>query len=217
MRNRIILSLCDLTGTWSKPYLDRGYTVLRVDIQRNVDQDLRLLEYGGKKGSSLGSWAPGEIHGIIAQPPCTDFTNAGARWWKAKGTEKLLFSLSLVDACLRAVAIYQPKWWVMENPAGRLKRYLGRSKHSFHPWHYAGYREKEGDTVPKTDRYTKLTCLWGNFTMPERKALPIIIGSTEMPAKGSSWIHRLGPSDERANLRSMSPEGFSTAFCLANP
>ena len=105
MKDKIILSLCDLTKTWSKPYADRGYTVLAVDLQRNADQDIRLLECGGKKGSSLGEWEPGQIHGIIAQPPCTDFTVAGSRWWKSKGQEKLLFSLSLVDACLRAVAI----------------------------------------------------------------------------------------------------------------
>lgn len=215
--SKVILSLCDLTGTWSKPYKDRGYKVIQVDLQTNKDQDIRLLQVGGTKGSSLGTWEPGEVHGIIAQPPCTDFTVAGARWWAAKGPEKLLFSLSLVDACLRAVAVYRPAWWVLENPVGRLKSYLGKPRAIFHPWHYAGYREQPGETVPRTDRYTKQTCLWGNFTMPERKALAPVLGTPEQPAQGSSWIHRLGPSDDRANLRSMSPEGFSLAFCLANP
>ena len=53
----MILSLCDYTGTWAQPYVDAGYDVRQVDIQHG--EDIRLLEY------------PGEVHGIIAQPPCT--------------------------------------------------------------------------------------------------------------------------------------------------
>lgn len=203
---KTILSLCDLTGTWSKPYQDLGYQVLQVDLQRGADQDIRLL---AKRTEP--------VHGLIMQPPCTQFTVAGSRWWKKKGQGPLLEALALVDACMRAVVIYKPAWWVLENPVGRLGTYLGKPAHIFHPWHYAGWREKDGDTVPRTDRYTKQTCLWGSFVMPERKPLAPILGSSEQPAQGSSWIHRLGPSDDRANLRSMSPQGFSLAFCLANP
>lgn len=203
---KTILSLCDLTGTWSKPYVDAGYNVIQVDLQRGADQDIRLL---AKREEP--------VHGLIMQPPCTQFTVAGSRWWKKKGPGPLLEALALVDACMRAVVIYQPAWWVLENPVGRLGTYLGKPAHIFHPWHYAGYRESVGKDVPRTDRYTKQTCLWGSFTMPERKPLPPVIGSPEMPAQGSSWIHRLGPSEDRANLRSMSPQGFSLAFHLANP
>ena len=31
---RKILSLCDYSGAWSQPYLDAGYNVIRVDMQR---------------------------------------------------------------------------------------------------------------------------------------------------------------------------------------
>lgn len=203
---KTILSLCDLTGTWSKPYQDAGYRVIQVDLQRGADQDIRLLP-----------WRPGDIQGIIAQPPCTHFTVAGARWWKSKGQAALLEGLALVDACMRAIVLYQPAWWVMENPVGRLTTYLGKPRLVFHPWEYAGHRKTLGEDVPRTDRYTKQTALWGTFKVPERLPLPPIIGSPEQPAQGSSWIHRLGPSEDRANLRSMSPAGFSQAFFEANP
>ena len=101
-----ILSLCDYTGRWSEPYSKNGYEVIEVEILHG--QDVRLLEH------------PGEVHGIIAQPPCTHFAGSGARWWKAKGEEKLLEGLQLVDACLRFVAICQPQFWVLENPVNAL-------------------------------------------------------------------------------------------------
>jgi len=58
------------------------------------------------------------------------------------------------------------------------------------------------------DPYTKLTCLWGEFNTPMR---------TPVPATEGSKMHRLGPSPDRAMLRSVTPMGFSRAFYEANP
>lgn len=52
---KVILSLCDLAGTWSQPYVDAGYDVRRVDLQAGVD--VRLLCHQGP------------VHGILAAPP----------------------------------------------------------------------------------------------------------------------------------------------------
>jgi hypothetical protein len=65
MKYRRILSLCDLTGNWSRPYEEAGYDVVRIDIQ--LGQDVRLLRFD-----------PMPIHGILAAPPCTHFSRAGA-------------------------------------------------------------------------------------------------------------------------------------------
>lgn len=116
---RTILSLCDYTGIWSQPYAEAGYRVLRFDIKNG--HDVRLLERLNEP-----------IWGAIFQPPCTEFAGSGARWWQAKGDKALLDGLSVVDACLRQVAIHpELAWWVLENPVGRLQRYLG--KPSYHP------------------------------------------------------------------------------------
>lgn len=100
------------------------------------------------------------VHGILCAPLCTDFSVSGAQYWPAKDADgRTLESLSVVDACLRAVVIYKPKWWALENPVGRLKRYLGPPSYSFNPYEFSGY----GDD---SDRYTKKTLLWGEFTPP---------------------------------------------------
>ena len=39
---RTILSLCDLTGEWPRPYREAGYEVIALDLQRG--EDVRLLE-----------------------------------------------------------------------------------------------------------------------------------------------------------------------------
>ena len=131
----MILSLCDYTGNWSRPYEMAGYQVVRVDLQHG--QDVRLLPV-----------LDVPIHGILAAPPCDHFAASGARWWEGKGEQAVLDGLAAVDACLRAVAIYRPVWWALENPVGRLRRWLGPPAWTFQPCHFG-------------DPYTKRTCLWG--------------------------------------------------------
>jgi hypothetical protein len=180
LRPQLILSLCDYTGVWSQPYVDDHYDVIRVDLMHG--QDVRLLELPNRP-----------VHGVIAQPPCTVFANSGARW--ARSDDEMREGLSIVDACCRIILATRPAWWVLENPTGKLKRYLGPPAMTFQPNEYG-------------DPYTKRTCLWGDFTAPQRSPVPATEGSK---------MHRLGPSEDRAALRSVTPEGFAKAFFEANP
>jgi hypothetical protein len=179
---KTILDLCSGTGSWSKPYKDAGYHVVEVDIKNG--QDVRLFEFPDYK-----------VHGILAAPPCTHLAVSGARWWKEKGTGALLDGLSTVDACLRIIVSCQPGWWVLENPVGRLVRYLGKPKMYFQPWEYG-------------DPWTKKTCLWGEFNIPEKCEVE--------PTEGGK-IWRMPPSEDRTEKRSITPPGFAQAFFEANP
>ncbi len=176
-----ILDICGGTGAWSRPYAEAGYDVHIIDLPL----DIRLMEISTTR----------KIHGILAAPPCTHLCASGARWWEDKGEEALLGALSMVDACLRAVIVYQPEWWALENPVGRLTRYLGKPALYFQPWEYG-------------DPYTKKTCLWGNFTSPKKSPVEPTLGG---------YIHRLPPSPDRQKLRSITPQGFARAFFEANP
>lgn len=175
---KIILDLCGGTGAWSKPYREVGYAVRIVDFP----WDVRLLEY------------PGDIYGILAAPPCTHLASSGARWWKKKGDSKLLEALSIVDACLRIILMAKPKFWCLENPVGRLSRYIGKPVMTFHPYEYG-------------DPYQKRTCLWGNFNFPVKKP----VENTE-----GMKLYNLPPSKDRSKLRSITPPGFAQAFYEAN-
>lgn len=187
MVDRTILSLCDFSGNWSRPYEQAGYQVIRVDIQHG--QDVRLMER---------IHLP--IHGILMAPPCTHFAASGARWWSEKGESAVLDGLAVVDACLRSVAIYQPEWWVLENPVGRLRRWLGPPAWAFDPCDFG-------------DPYTKRTHLWGHFTPP----MPLFAATARNPVAPTlgSLIHRMSSSQK--NERSATPTGFARAFFEANP
>jgi site-specific DNA-cytosine methylase len=177
--DKLILSLCDFSGEWVRPYKLARYSILQIDLM--YGSDVRLLELPDRP-----------VYGILAAPPCTYFANSGARWKRTD--EQMREGLSIVDACLRFALICQPHFWVLENPIGKLKRYLGEPKLRFNPCDYG-------------DPYTKKTCLWGKFNLP--KARPV------KPALGSR-IHFIGPSKDRAIKRSLTPSGFAKAFFEAN-
>ena len=187
--SKTILSLCDYTGTWSEPYKEAGYNVVRVDIQHG--DDVRLVEV--MEG----------VHGVIAQPPCTHFAGSGARWWESKGEEAIIEGLQIVDACLRIIMVHRPAWWVLENPVGRLTRWIGPWRMTFQPHEYAGWAD-----APESEAYTKRTCLWGEFNMPEKKDVGNQLGSV---------MHLVPPGENRQNIRSATPSGFARAFFVANP
>jgi len=193
---RLILSLCDLSGVWPAPYLAAGYTVRRVDIQGG--EDVRLMEFPREP-----------VHGILAAPPCTMFAAAGNRW--VRTPQQMIEALSVVDACLRLVAVCRPVWWCLENPRGKLRRYLGPPRHIFDPCDYG-------------DPWTKKTLLWGSFVPPIPGS---VVTSTRpvTPTEGSR-VHRLPgvrPSDSvevarrKRAARSETPAGFARAFFEFNP
>lgn len=178
---KIILDLCGGTGSWSKPYQQHPeeYDVRLITLPT---QDVRLYI------------PPKDIYGILAAPPCDHFAGSGARWWAEKGDSKLIEGLSVVDACLRIIYVSNPIFWVIENPVGRLKHYIGNPIMYFNPNDFG-------------DPYTKKTCLWGKFNIP--------IKNWVEPVEGSK-LHRLPPSENRKMLRSITPEGFAKAFFEAN-
>lgn len=192
-QDKIILSLCDYSGNWPKFYREAGYDVRCVDIK--TSGDVRLYLYSNVS-----------VYGILCAPPCTAFAGSGAQYWDAKDKDgRTLEALSIVDACLRMVAIYQPKFWALENPVGRLRRYLGPPRFTFDPCDYGGY----GD---ESDAYTKKTLIWGNCNMPIKKPVPPVRVCSQ-----GSWLMKLGGSSERTKtLRSMTPLGFARAFYEAN-
>lgn len=196
---KTILSLFDYSGRWSQPYRENGYEVFQVDIKLGID----ILELQPED-------MPFEsVYGILAAPPCTDFAGSGAQYWGAKDLDgRTEQSLALVRKTLEFVDYYDPKFWVLENPVGRLPRLIPRLGNPwyFNPNEFAGWLEGE-----EADRecYTKRTGLWGKFEIPDKKPLPV--------SPGGSWIMKLGGKSERTKeLRSMTPLGFAYAFYEAN-
>ena len=145
------------------------------------------------------------IHGILAAPPCTHFTNSGAQYWPEKDRDgRTLADTQTITHCLRIIAMSNPVWWAMENPTGRFIRWMGKPQHVFNPCDYG-------------DPYTKRTCLWGRFAVP--KKTPVEPEYVIRGGKRFSPIHARtgGKSAKTKELRSITPAGFARAFFEANP
>lgn len=134
---KIILHLCADTGSDSKPYKDAGYEVILIG------KDIGVENYH----------PPKNVHGIIANPVCLEFSTARSSG-KARNPEE---GMKIVRECQRIIAECNPEWWVIENPAtGRLKDFLGLPWMVYEPWNYGS-------------PWTKKTALWGNFNIPKKK------------------------------------------------
>jgi len=176
---KIILDLCGGTGAWSKPYKDAGYDVRLITLLENDVRDYI---------------PPENVYGVLAAPPCTEFAVSGARWWKDKGHEPLLKGLEIVGACCRIILFSNPKFWCVENPVGRLRRFIGEPAMYFDPCDYG-------------DPWTKKTTLWGNFNVPEKNPVTPV---------GKNPIHHCPPGPKRQEFRSTTPPGFAKAFYESN-
>lgn len=199
MRTLNILSLFDHSGVWSGPYRAAGYAVTQVDLKNG--HDVMLVDADNQ---------PEPVHGILAAPPCTDFTISGSRWWATKDADgRTEASLELVRHTLRIVRGARGLvWWALENPVGRLSRLLpqlGKPRLTWQPWWYG-------------DAYTKRTCLWGAFNanLVRTPVEPVMYESAGK--RGSYMWAKLGGKSERTKeLRSITPPGFARAFFEANP
>lgn len=196
--SKIILDLCGGTGSWSKPYKDAGYDVRLITLP---EYDVRDYH------------APANVYGILAAPPCTDFSVACNNLWMFKDIDgRTIESMGIVMSCLKIIARAKPQFWALENPAGRLKRWLGAPALRFNPCDYG-------------DPWTKKTCLWGEFNMPEKHPVQV---NYRHPEGSPSKIHFLKERPtlrqagvtlenlDRATLRAITPPGFARAFYEAN-
>jgi len=202
---KIILHLCADIGSDSRYYqLDSNYEVIKVGIDIGVENFT----------------PPKNVYGIIANPPCTEFSTAKC-FTHIGDLEK---GMELVNHCLRIIEECNPKFWVLENPAkGRLKEILGKPKYIYQPWNYGS-------------PWTKQTALWGNFNIPNK----LYSKWEDVPNKLNLWtrngrnkpalvyLHKSAKNiipefewakdliNDDMSLRSMCSDGFAKAFYKAN-
>ncbi|TES91639.1 MAG: hypothetical protein E3J87_07350 [Candidatus Cloacimonadota bacterium] len=197
--SKVILDLCGGTGAWSKPYAEHGYDVRNITLP---DYDVRIYKP-----------PPKNVYGILAAPPCTEFSLARTKAKKPrdlkKGMEIVIACLNIIWECQDRIArdtqkIPPLKFWALENPNGMLNWYLGHPVYIFQPYDF-------GNT------YKKKTCLWGHFNQPIKQLIFL-----EEPPKfdklKTKEIHGefYGKLD-RQTRRAITPSGFAKAFFEANP
>jgi hypothetical protein len=152
-----VLIACEFSGIVRDAFAAKGHDAWSCDllpserkgqhIQGNV---LEILDQG---------WDL-----MIAHPPCTYLSRAGARWWKSAERQELAkrahaFVLSLWNAPIQRIAI--------ENPIGQLDKKWRVADQKVEPHQFG-------------DPYSKATCLW-------LKGLPLLMDTLQCN-KYEPWV-----------------------------
>jgi len=127
---------------------------------------------------------------IIAFPPCTHLASSGARWFKEKRKDgrqeaAVKFFMEFVRA-----GRYCPRV-AIENPVGIMSTRYRPPDQIIQPWMF-GHGE------------TKATCLWLRG-LPKLKPTKVVSGREQR-------IWKMGPSKDRAKLRSKTYAGIARAM-----
>lgn len=142
---KLCIDLCAGLGGFSQAFKPPEWEVIKIDIERKFKPTIiaDVCHLPLKKNL--------EPDVLLASPPCQRFSLACLQWPK-KGIGK---ALEMVGACLEAVVYLKPKRWLLENPRGRLRWFIGKPKQTIR---YSNY-----DLETKTE---KLTDFWGNIPFP---------------------------------------------------
>ena len=186
-KRKLCIDLCSGFGLFSEPFLKAGWKVIRIDNDEkflrvpfthicDVRDMVKLKLIVNVKEPTV----------IVASPPCERFSLAN-RMFPKKGIRQ---ALDMVGAVYEVIAEFRPKYWIVENPKGRLRWFLGKPNSTVSLSDYGG-------------KYKKPTDLWHNFPLPLVKAeMPFepSWSSIRNQGKGSTGLLRLRDPAKRAML-----------------
>lgn len=112
---KIIVVLCCGTKSFEKQLDPTIYQIISIDILGKFNPDI-LADILYLKYKELGL-NPGDIYGIWAGPPCTEYSHA-----KRTGVRNLELADAIAKKCIEIIEYFKPKYWFIENPqTGLLK------------------------------------------------------------------------------------------------
>lgn len=141
-----ILVACEFSGVVRDAFRARGHDAWSCDLLP-TESDPRWHIQGDVRNlldTRFGPDDPGQWDLMIAHPPCTYLSRAGARWWgepvrESKAAQAVAFVRMLWAAPIPRVAI--------ENPIGKLNRMWRYPDQVIQPSYFG-------------EPFTKATCLW---------------------------------------------------------
>jgi hypothetical protein len=136
-----VLIACEFSATVRDAFRARGFDAWSCDLLPSEGDPRWHLQ------GDVFAWLDDPANRwdlLIAHPPCTYLSRAGARWWKAPERQKLAdeaaeFVFALRDAPVRHIAI--------ENPIGQLNQRWRYPDQTIQPYEYG-------------HPFSKATCLW---------------------------------------------------------
>jgi hypothetical protein len=187
-----VLIGCEMSGVVRDAFRAKGHEAYSCDLLPDMNDS--PYHHTGDVLPHLGfGWDL-----AVFFPPCTYLCSSGLHWntrrpERAALTEQAVaFFLSLWNAPIPKLAI--------ENPIGCMSTRLRKPDQKIQPWQF-GHAE------------SKATCLWLK-NLPQLKPTQIL----SKPARGywdnqtPSGQNKLGPSEERAMIRSLTYQGIANAM-----
>lgn len=164
-----VLVACEFSGVVRDAFRVRGHQAWSCDL-------LPTEREGPHLKCDVREVLDGSWDLLVAHPPCTYLSRAGARWWKdperkAKADAAAEFVFLLRDAAIAKIAI--------ENPVGQLNRRWRYPDQIIEPHEFG-------------DRYTKRTCLWLKNLPPLFPTAKIIYGAPSWLPSNTGWNRQKG-------------------------
>ena len=237
---KTLLSLFDYSGNWSAPFAENGWDVIPWDIK--IDKFMNIKDLSS---ADIVLELFENVDGILAAVPCSDFSNSGAQYWKAKDEDgRIKEAQALVDKTIQLIDLFRPTdpdyegtfFWAIENPVGRLgKLYPELPKpFYFNPNDFAGWLNPSNQVLDRLDAIRlkdgigltqeefSFVLQWNAYTKKTglwgefNKPELRHIPSVKGSPQGSPTQRVGGNGDKTKELRSFTPQGFAEAFCQAN-
>lgn len=175
-----VLVACEFSGIVRDAFLRQGHDAISCDLLPSERPGPHIID--DVRNLQLAYYDL-----MVAFPPCTYLTNAGARWWVTRQQEQqeaLTFFAHLLSAPTEKIAI--------ENPQGIVSTKIRQPDQYIEPWYFG-------------EPHTKKTGLW-------LKNLPKLRATNVVPYALGIFHHNLGPSTYRWKLRSRTPYGIASAM-----
>jgi len=191
-----VIDLFSGLGGFSQAFVDRGHYVERYDF----NEEFKDIPHTIIKNVFDMTPIDLEIADIVlASIDCTYFTFANDN----PDREKLELAKKLAKHTLNIIHEANPRFWIIENPPGRIKKVLGPPVYKI-AWGYWG--------TP----YLKPTWLWGKLPFmdwPTRYTEPQPKDTWNLETFKTHKFSYLCPRDSKQ--RSLIPYEFSLALCQA--
>ena len=220
MKPKAIISLCDYTGIFVKPWTDAGYTAVIVDTQHTggITREGNLIKVGLTIEEALPFIRQFikdyDVLFVAGFPPCTDLAVSGARHFQAKAERDKHFQAKAVQIVWQCQIVAEMIGcpFLIENPTSVLSSIWRKPNFIFNPCDFGGYLPEDDEHpefpeyITPRDAYPKKTCLWtgGGFSMPVTKPVESV---KDYPG----WTKLGGKSLRTKNIRSATPRGFAQA------
>lgn len=165
-----VLVACEFSGVVRDAFVARGHDAWSCDLYLPSEKPGQHIQ-GDAIEAAYGQ--PWDL--MIAHPPCTYLSRAGARWWKQPGRAEKADAAARVVFALRDAPI--PRI-AIENPIGQLNTRWRYPDQTIQPWQFG-------------HPYSKATCLWLKRLPP---LVPMFVRNTReaLLPSNTGWNKRKG-------------------------